>query len=406
VPERVFGTEPERMAEFYGIGDALARGTAALLADPGCLQHIIGRTDLLPSARGFLCCELNAAGSIGGWMPWEELLVRQRLIAEFIAECVTARGMRVRPIDSIATLLEYAIEVGLARGLPDVTGGTELNLAILTLEAIPPGFGERLGRLYRQALARLAPGLDGKLFIGTERDLTADARGGAWHGSRPVQLFIDQIMERLDGPVFRSQAAGLGFAFNGMVSPVLSDKRNLALLSEQAEAGDLYDAGERAAIARCIPWTRVLADGFTDRDGERFYLPDYARAERASLVIKPANQYGGRDVFVGSALPRAEWEARLDDALAAGDWVVQEMIPMDEYLFQGPEGGAIPHGLVWATFHFGARYVSCLVRGAPSGARVINLKTGGRRIVALEVEDGAAVSSIEPSLPEETHDAP
>ena len=406
VPERVFDADPERLAEFYGTGVPLARAAVKQLADPTCLDHVIGRTDLLKDSRGFLACELNCAGSLGGWLHWEERQVRQRLVSRFLAE----RGLRVRPVDSMKAMLEHAVGVGLARNLASATGDTQLNLAVLTHEPIPPGFEDRVGGLYREAVERLAPGLTGRLIIGLENQLRADARGRVYHGATPVQLFIDHAMDMIEGPIFRSQAAGLGFAFNGPVSPFLSDKRNLALLSEQIDRGDFYDAAERATIARLFPWTRILTDDFTDRDGERFYLPDYVRAERDGLVIKPSGLFGGKDVIVGRSFTQAEWEARVDTALAAGDWVVQEAVHLEEYLFQSPAGdGAVPHGIVFATFHLGQRYTSCLVRGAPSGKRVVNVKNGGRRIVVLEVEDGAAVSSndsSETSDPQETHDAP
>src|SRR5262249_38231227 len=135
--------------------------------------------------------------------------------------------------------------------------------------------------------------------------------------SAPVQLFIDQVMAQIDGPVFLSHTRGTGFSFNGLASLILSDKRNLALLSEQAaDDGGLYDAEERALIARFIPWTRLLVDGFTERAGERVYLPDLARAERPRLVIKPGTGYGGKDVILGNAVEQAAWERALDTALA------------------------------------------------------------------------------------------
>jgi hypothetical protein len=222
----------------------------------------------------------------------------------------------------------------------------------------------------------------------------------------PVQLFIDQVVELGDGPIFRAQAGGTGFSFDSLLTPILVDKRNLALLSEQAEEGDLYDAAERAAIARLIPWTRLLADGFADRAGERVYLPDYARAERESLVIKPPAEHGGKDVYAGFTLSPAEWEARLDTALAEGGWVVQEFVPSETYLFQGPAGGAVPHDLVWGLFVFGERFGSCMLRGAPAGGGVVNVTRGGLHIVTLAVEEDGAGSSIESTCHEEPSDAP
>jgi hypothetical protein len=400
VPQRIFDNDPERLAEFYGLDEPVARGAAALLAIPAAVDQVIARGDFLLGPRGFACCELNVTGNLGGWQVglWKERFLAQRLVAAFLA----AERLRALPLSPVDAMLEHAVEVALRRGLADAG---ELNLAVLTYGPVPPEIRELFERRYREILARRAPALAGALLVCTEREMTW-AGGRAPYQGRPVQLFIDQLVELVDGPVFRAQAAGRGFAFNGLMSPILSDKRNLALLSEQADGGDLYDAEERAAIARHIPWTRLLVDGFTDRGGERVYLPDLVRAERERLVIKPPDELGGKNVCLGVQLTQAEWEARVDAALAQGRWVVQELIPSEPYLFQGRGGGAAPHDLVWGAFLFGDRFGSCLLRGAPSGAGVVNVGRGASRIVLLEVEDEAKLSSTEPSRHEETCDAP
>lgn len=399
VPERIFDNDLQRMVEFYDVGEPLVRGAVTLLADPDCLGPLIGRGDFILGPHGFACCEFNIAGNLGGLEMglWKDKVRTQRLVAEFLAK----RGLRVLPLDTMDVLLEHAVEVGLARGL---AAEGELNFAVINSEPVPPALLERAAERYRKILARHGEGLTGSLIACTEKQLTLED-GRARFGGMPVQLFLDQIMDKDYGPVFRAQAAGRGFAFNGLVSPILSDKRNLALLSEQADDGDLYDAEERAAIARFIPWTRLLTDSFTDRAGERIYLPDFVRAERELLVIKSPDEFGGKNVLVGSTLTQAEWEARLDAALADQRWVVQDFIRSEPYLFQAREGGAALYDLIWGVFVFGERFGSCLVRGAPSGAGAVNLNRGGWRTVFLEVENGATVSSTEPSRHEETCDA-
>lgn len=400
VPERIFDGDPERMAELYGLDEPVVRGAVALLADPGCLEHVVARGDFLLGPQGFACCELNVAGNLGGWQvgPWKERLRAQPLVARFLA----GQGLCAVPVDPLTVLLEHAVEVGLARGL---AAAGELNLATLTPRPVPPELRAMIGRRYREALARRAPGLAGQAVFCNERQLALHGDGARLDGV-PVQLFVDQEMEMLDGPVFRAQAAGRGFAFNGLLSPLLSDKRNLALLSEQAADPDgVYDAEERAAIDRCIPWTRILAESFTEHAGERIYLPDFVRAGRERLVIKPADGFGGRDVLAGAVLAPAEWEARVDAALAGGRWIVQEFVPSETFLFQAREGGAVPHEIVWGAFVFGGRFGSCLLRGAPAGAGIINVARGARRIVLLEVEEGAAEPSRELFRHEESCDA-
>jgi hypothetical protein len=398
VPERVFGTDPERMIEFYGMDERIVRRAATLLADPDCLRYAVGRGDFVLGPHGFACCEFNIAGNLGGWQVafWKERFRSHPLIAGFLAE----QRLRMLPDSPMHLLFDHAVEVGLARGL---AAGGELNLAVVTRKQVLPEVQDLTRQYYREVLARRAGGLAGTTIVCDEPRLTWKG-GRAWHDGTPVHLFIDTAMDLLDGPVFRAQTAGSGFAFNGLVSPLLGDKRNLALLSEQAEDGDLYDAEERAAIARFIPWTRLLADGFTGRHGERIYLPDFARAERERLLIKPGSGFGGKNVFAGSGLAPAEWEARLDAAIAEGGWVIQDFVPSETFLFQALEGGAVPHELIWGAFVFGDRFGSCLVRGGPGGAGIVNVSRGARSIVLLEVEDDAVEPSSEPFRHEESFD--
>lgn len=394
VPQRIFEGDPRRIAAFYGFGEELAR-RAMTLIDGGCLPHLVSRGDFLRGAEGFKCCEVNVAGNLGGWQvgPWMERFARSPLIAEFLSR----EGLEITGTHPVQALFEHAAAVGIGRGL---ASAGELNLALV----ISPGHG-LLPTLIAEAQAQWrrvvqAGGVqEGRFFVCTERELYEEKGRVTLYGDR-VHLFIDQAMELFDGPMYRSQAAGLAFSFNGWVSPILSDKRNLALLSEQ-EDGDLYPPAERASISRYIPWTRLLVEDFAERRGERVYLPDFVLAEREHLVIKPGGAFGGKDVFVGSSLGASEWAARVDAALADGRFLVQDFVPSTTYLFQSPEGGAVPHEMVWGSFLFGARFGSCLLRGAPHGAGVVNVQRGARRIVLLEVEHRSA----KPTCPQEISDA-
>ena len=400
VPQRIFGGDPDRMADFYGCGAEIARRAMELI-DGGCLPHLVSRADFLRGAEGFQCCEVNAAGNLGGWQvgPWAERFARSPLIAEFLVR----EGLALSGTDPIQELFHHAAAVGIERGL---ASGGELNLALVTSpgrKLLPSLVAEARSRWRRTAEGAGVP--DGRFFVCTERELLEEGGRVTLYGDR-VHLFIDQAMELLDGPMHRSQAAGGAFGFNGWVSPVLSDKRNLALLSEQAEGGDLYDAAERAKIARFIPWTRLLLADFSERAGERIYLPDFVLAERERLVIKPAGSFGGEGVSVGAGLEPSEWVSRVDAALADGRFLVQDFVASAEYLFQSPDGGAVPHEMVWGSFLFGARFGSCLLRGAPRGAGVVNVTRGARRIVLLEVEHRVRESgrAAMPTRPQEIPD--
>jgi hypothetical protein len=143
--------------------------------------------------------------------------------------------------------------------------------------------------------------------------------------------------------------------FNPIASH-LEVKGMLGLLSAGAIA--LPD-DERAAVARSVPWTRVLAPGAgRGPDGAPLAdLPSWVRAHARELVLKRSWDYGGRSVFLGAELdePAAQarlaalfgdgaprdWAGLVDRALTDADaWVVQELViaPRTPQLRIEPDG--------------------------------------------------------------------
>ena len=91
-------------------------------------------------------------------------------------------------------------------------------------------------------------------------------------------------------------------------------KAFFAVLTDGATRS-LFSAGERAIIAAHVPWTRLVADVATDRDGQRASLLEVARRDREQLVLKPNDEYGGTGVMLGWEPTEATWDARSQRAL-------------------------------------------------------------------------------------------
>jgi hypothetical protein len=81
-------------------------------------------------------------------------------------------------------------------------------------------------------------------------------------------------------------------------------------------------------IVRRTPWTRQFFDRRTQAPGGEVIedLIDWTRRNWDRLVLKPARGYSGHGVRVGEVSPDAD-EA-IDLALKAGDYIVQERIPL------------------------------------------------------------------------------
>lgn len=102
---------------------------------------------------------------------------------------------------------------------------------------------------------------------------------------------------------------------SGFGAFALTSKALFAIVSDPASSPWL-PAGERAALDRVLPWTRIVREGrSTDWNGESIDLLEAARAARDQLVVKPATDYGGSGVVLGWTVDDAEWGAALANAL-------------------------------------------------------------------------------------------
>jgi uncharacterized circularly permuted ATP-grasp superfamily protein len=160
---------------------------------------------------------------------------------------------------------------------------------------------------------------------------------------------------------------------------VLTDERNAALFSEH----------EREVIRRHIPWTRLLADIETTRDGESFGLLEYVRQRRNDFVLKPNDEYGGTGVTLGWENDERHWDAALDQALAdcARAWVVQERIAIRREIFpmQTANGVEMRDMLVdFAPYLFRGKMAGCLTRLSSTG--LANVTSGGGQVPSFVVD--------------------
>jgi hypothetical protein len=195
---------------------------------------------------------------------------------------------------------------------------------------------------------------------------------------------------------------------NPVVSP-LEVKGLLALLhealSDEARARALgLDDAERDAIARVVPWTRLLVPGPTTlADGTRVDdLPGWAAAHPERLVLKKSWDYGGKSVVLGLEADEPAVRARMRETLGdgAGDWngfvaaaarqsdlfVLQELVPPTprrHLLIERAPDGTI--GSAWRDL-FVDISAYCNTGEAPrptggacraSGSRIVNILGGG-----------------------------
>jgi uncharacterized circularly permuted ATP-grasp superfamily protein len=160
---------------------------------------------------------------------------------------------------------------------------------------------------------------------------------------------------------------------------VLTDERNDAL----------FTPVERDLIQQHVPWTRLVADTKTTREGEAFGLLEYVRERRNDFVLKPNDEYGGKGVLLGWECSESEWDDALDRALAETDsaWVVQERINVRREIFPMQTSGGIEMRdmlVDFAPYLFRGKMAGCLTRLSSTG--LANVTSGGGQVPSFLIQ--------------------
>ena len=387
LPERWFGNDPQRLADFYHLpSPSLA---SQIIEPPTGFASALARGDFLRSTKGFRCVELNVTSSLGGWEAFglAEAVLRHPIIRGFLED----RGVEVASRDTLRVVLGHVVDTALRAGRAD---GGELNTVIGMHKAsqrieITAAVQGAFDRCYAAALADVDPSLRGRLSFSYYPDLTADD-GGLRHAGRRVHALIEGHLGKTDPSVLRAFKSRQLDLYNGPMCYVLGDKRNLALLSEGAEDGR-FDAEEQRWIETYVPWTRRVSHGETSFHGRRSPMRELLVAERGELVLKKARSTGGDDVIVGRSTPADRWRELVDRCLESGDWLVQERVDSRGYLYQEGERGCSVHHAVWGPFVAGERYGGAMLRVKPRRlGDVVNSAQGASKSLLFEVDEKAA----------------
>ncbi|RKH17719.1 hypothetical protein D7Y13_12180 [Corallococcus praedator] len=181
-----------------------------------------------------------------------------------------------------------------------------------------------------------------------------------------------------DHPVMRAITDGSANFMNGLFrSTTLRNKTLFATLSRMADEG-AFGAAQDGLIQRHIPWTRVVRDGKTLRDGASVDLLSYVAGHREHLVLKPAFNYGGQGVTLGWNTDADTWSATLKQALEE-TWVVQERLELVKAPYPVFDGGQVRHEALHSDLNpflwEDGRPEGFLVRLAPGA--MLNMSQGG-----------------------------
>jgi uncharacterized circularly permuted ATP-grasp superfamily protein len=216
--------------------------------------------------------------------------------------------------------------------------------------------------------------------------------GWLWAGGRRVDVvyrraLLSELLEKGDevAPFLRAYGARLAVFVNSLRCRLSEDKAFFALLPDEAFAG-LMTGEERALVARCLPWTRRVAQRRTLRQGREVDLVPHVVEARTELVLKPAHGYGGREVLIGAETEPARWEGAVH-AACLEPWVAQEAVPIPEEPFPVCDAGTLafaPFKLNANPFYVGGVEVGAIARA--SRGSVINVSAGGGSVPTFVVD--------------------
>ncbi|HEY0320988.1 MAG TPA: hypothetical protein VGC66_08560 [Pyrinomonadaceae bacterium] len=133
--------------------------------------------------------------------------------------------------------------------------------------------------------------------------------------------------------------AGAICMVNSFRSKLIHKKALFAVLTDERHA-HLFSDDEREAILAHIPWTRHVRAEKTEHAGVEIELLDFIMERRDRLVLKPNDDYGGHGIYIGWNTDEISWSEALHNALANGDYLVQERVPTAREVFPAlqPDG--------------------------------------------------------------------
>ncbi len=313
------------------------------------------RPDVVVDATGPKFLEFNIGGGIGGvidtalisraWTSahgdtnapfhgFDPLVVRDRMFAEVIHE------LGVRPAVAV---------VGSVRDL----GG----------KATPRYYGLQIDSLRSH-------GLEAEFF---EPEELPDRIGRPDDLKFPVGLRHFTVLEWRElgidlGPVRAALDAGC-LLLSTQTAYLIANKKVMAWVSE---GRPWMTDRDRRAVARYVPWTRVVSDSRSEWRGSSWSLPHLLLKEQENFVMKPAVGMKSKNILVGRECDPERWRIAVEDAMAAEDHVVQEYVESVPYrmAFWDHAAEELYDGDVYPVFGpylFGGRPAGCRVRFLPPG---------------------------------------
>jgi len=118
---------------------------------------------------------------------------------------------------------------------------------------------------------------------------------------------------------------------NSFRTELMRKRALMAMLSDDA-VNESFPLAERKAIRDSIPWTRIVTQTKTTRDGQSIDLVDYVQRNRQGLVLRPNEETSELHATEGRLVDDSTWERALRLALRR-PFIVQEIVSAQPVTF-------------------------------------------------------------------------
>lgn len=383
IPELYFKNDEKKIADFYFRGNEMITQFALIChkknIETGC------RLDLTFSEDGFKILEVNVGSSIGGW----QVQSFEKVIRSFhsqLSDPVTAS--KYESHNSQAIYIKFLVDKIVSQvTLSNQTINVFIGVGHIDNDTIKGDIIDFFdGLLQKEFKAR---GLKGKAHTGSYSSLQLKNgklcfKDEVMHG---VVAFKIEEDEQIPADVFRACIMDEIYFPDHLATSMYGDKRNLGLLRELAEQKAFSEA-DNVLIMKHIPWSSEITNKEVTYDNKKQSLVDILKIYKEKLVIKAAQGYQGKDVFIGKFSSSEEWEHAIKIALTEADFIAQEYNESINYLAPNRQQEWTDHKLIWGAFGFGDNYGGVWVRQSEvkTDVGVINSATGAVEAIVYEIK--------------------
>lgn len=383
IPELYFDNDIEKIAEYYYGGDSMIAQFALMChgknAEIGC------RLDLTWSTDGFKILEANIGSSIGGWQVQSfEPVIRKlnpyltdiEAEASFHSENTQLNYMQFL-VDKILEFVQ----------VPDDEINVFISLGHLDDEALKKESLIFFNELLQKELA--GRGLKGQAYTSTMTALEL-VQGKLKLGTKDMHsvLILNMDAEEIPSDLFRAYIMGSIYFPDHLGVAMYGDKRNLGLLRELAEKGT-FTQEENELLLSSIPWTAMVENTTVNYNKQPVNIAELLKEEPEKWVIKAAQGYQGKDVFIGKFSSPEEWDQAIQIALKESKFIAQEFSESLNFTAPNKNNEWTPHKLIWGAFGFGKNYGGVWVRMSEvkTDVGIINSAAGAVEAIVYEMEE-------------------